>query len=70
MERNAIYAPTPARPSIGDVVGFYAYLFAVGGGFPDRSLLADVVRRPGLIAEIIRPASEPPVQEAETTEAA
>jgi hypothetical protein len=46
-----------ARLSLGDMVGFCAYLFVVGGGQPDRNLLVGAVRRYHLMAELTQPSS-------------
>jgi hypothetical protein len=54
---------SPNVLSFAEVMGFYAYLFAVGGGVLDRNLLAGVVRRPQLIAEIARPVELAPDDE-------
>jgi hypothetical protein len=58
MEETKVQYGTVSGPSLGEMLGFYAYMVAVGGGLLDRRVFSTVVRRPELIGEIARPEVE------------
>jgi hypothetical protein len=58
MAETTVQYGTAAGPSFGEMLGFYAYMVAVGGGLLDRRVFSTVVRRPELIGEITRPEAE------------
>jgi hypothetical protein len=70
METERGQTATKRRYSLGDVVGFYAYLFAVGGAVPRPSVLAGIARGENSVSEIIRPLDEPGTADERATDAA